>query len=265
MHFPTLVVVQSRLGSTRLPGKVLFDLAGRPLLVRLMERLGRAERPDGVVIATTTDREDDPIAELCSAEGWECFRGHATDLLDRHYQCARHFGAEVVAKIPSDVPLIDPAVVDEVFARFASGGVDYASNLHPPSFPDGQDVEVFSLAALEEAWRCARKDYEREHTTPYIWDRPDRFRLGSVLTADGVDYSLRYRWTIDYPEDHAFLQRVFADLHSRAPAFTYQDVIAYLEQHPDVAQINAHLNGVNWYRHHLDQLKHVDPSMTKSI
>lgn len=258
-----LVVVQARMESTRLPGKILLDLAGRPLLGRIIERLRRARKPDTVVIATTTGSVDDAIVELCQREGWECFRGHPTDLLDRHLQCARAYGATIVAKVPSDVPVVDPAVVDEVFALYESGGYDYVSNLHPPSFPDGLDCEVFSFAALETAAREAVRDFEREHTTPFLWDNPERFRIGNVRTPDGVDYSLTHRWTIDYDEDYRFLQAIFDTLYQANPTFSWQDLEAFLKSRPDITALNAHLNGVVWYRHHLDELKHVDKSWVR--
>ena len=144
----SLVVVQARVGSTRLPGKVLMDLAGEPLIVRVVERVARMQTPVRIVVATTTDPADDGLVSVCRAAGIEVFRGHPTDLLDRHLKVACHYGAEVVAKVPSDCPLVDPAVIDAVFARFAEGDSDYTSNLHPASFPDGNDAEIMSVEVL---------------------------------------------------------------------------------------------------------------------
>ena len=169
-----LTIVQARMGSSRLPGKVLLPLAGQPLLVRMTERVRRAPLAGTVVVATTTDAADDAIADLCAAHGLECFRGNPLDLLDRHYQAARHYAADVVLKIPSDCPLIDPAVIDEAvrfYLDFAER-YDFVSNLHPATFPDGNDVEVMPFEALETAWREARRPLEREHTTPFFWENP---------------------------------------------------------------------------------------------
>ncbi len=260
-----VVVVQARMASTRLPAKVLLDLAGRPLLSRMIERLRLAKKPDLIVVATTTEPGDDAIAELCRQEHWECFRGHPTDLIDRHLRCADAYGATVVAKVPSDVPVVDPALVDEVFALFESGDYDYVSNLHPASFPDGLDCEVFSLAALRVAAQEVTRDFEREHTTSFLWDNPQRFRIGSITTPDGVDYSLTHRWTIDYDEDYRFLQAIFSTLYEVNPMFSWQDLTAFLQSRPDISAINAHLNGVVWYRHHLDELKHVDKSSVRQL
>jgi spore coat polysaccharide biosynthesis protein SpsF len=264
-----IIVVQARVGSTRLPGKVLKDVCGKPLLERMLERLARVKTAarTRIVIATTPYAEDDPIANLCRKLGVDVFRGHPTDLLDRHYQAALFFGGDIVAKIPSDCPLIDPVVVDRVLARFAEGDCDYAGNLHPASYPDGNDVEVMSLAALGKAWREAGLAMEREHTTPFIWERPERFRLANVsweADADGTprDYSMTHRWTIDYPEDYEFIRRVYEELYAENPAFGIGDILGLLDARPDIAAINAKHAGVNWYRHHLQQLKTVDARHT---
>ena len=262
-----LTVVQARMGSSRLPGKVLLPLAGQPLLVRMVERVQRAHLTGTVVVATTTEAADDAIAALCATHGLECFRGDALDLLDRHYQAARHYGADVVLKIPSDCPLIDPAVIDEVvgfYLHFADR-YDFVSNLHPATFPDGNDVEVIPIAALETAWHEAQRPLEREHTTPFFWENPDRFRLANVEWDAGLDFSMSYRWTIDYPEDYDFIKAVYDALYPTKPTFGLDDILQLLNKRPDIAQLNAHLAGVNWYRNHLTELKTVDASQTRKI
>ena len=263
-----LLIVQARAGSSRLPGKVLMDICGKPLLERMLERLARVKAAARIVVATTEDSADDGIAELCRSLGVNLFRGHPSDLLDRHYQAALACGANTVAKIPSDCPLIDPAVVDKVLARYAAGDCDYAGNLHPASYPDGNDVEVMSLAALGAAWREAELPMEREHTTPFIWERPGRFRLANVAwEVDGVsrDYSMSHRWTIDYPEDYAFIRRVYEELYPQNPAFGLDDILALLAAQPEIADINAQYAGVNWYRNHLHELRTVDARHTRRV
>jgi spore coat polysaccharide biosynthesis protein SpsF len=265
-----LILVQARMGSTRCPGKVLMDLGGRPLLARMLERLERAREHSGVVVATTVDAADDPIVSVCDELGVPVFRGHPTDLLDRHFRAAVAYGAANIAKIPSDCPLIDPAVVDRVLARFAHGDCDYVSNLHPASYPDGNDVEVMSTAVLRTAWREARLPMEREHTTPFLWERPDRFRLANVLAESTAerpyrDRSMTHRWTLDYPEDYALIRRVFGELYPVNPAFGIDDILDLLDAQPEIAAINAGFAGVNWYRHHLDQLKTVDARHTRAV
>ena len=187
------------------------------------------------------------------------------DLLDRHYLCARAYNADVVLKIPSDCPLIDPQVVDRVIGSFMDGDYDYVSNLHPATYPDGQDVEVMKIAALERAWNEAREDFEREHTTPYIWERPNEFSLGNVEWETGKDYSMTYRLTIDYPEDYELIRRVFAALLPVDPLFGLDEIIGLLERDQDLADINARYVGVNWYRHHLDSLETVSQDQTRRI
>lgn len=268
MNLPVVIVVQARLGSTRLPAKVLKDLGGKPLLARMLERLQRVRTRSRVIVATTTDPADDPIVTLCDRLGVEVFRGHPTDLLDRHYRAAAAADAGIVAKIPSDCPLIDPEIVDRVFARFAAGDSDYVSNLHPASWPDGNDVEVMRFAALETAWREAALDMEREHTTPFLWERPERFRLANVAW-DGAeacrDCSLTHRWTLDYPEDYEFIRRVFETLYPINPDFGCRDILRLVGDRPELAAINARYLGVNWYRHHLHQLKTVDARHTRRV
>lgn len=259
-----LVIVQARMGSTRLPGKIMKDLDGKPLLVRMINRLTKAKKPDKIVVATSNLIEDDEIVNLCKRENFEYFRGSSNDLLDRHYQCAKKFDAKIISKIPSDVPLIDPFVVDLVFDFFEKNKFDYVSNLHPPSFPDGFDVEIFSFDVLKNAWQNSQKNYEREHTTPYIWENPKKFSIGNVLMPGGQDLSQKYRLTIDYKEDYQVIKDVFSNLYPQNPAFSYIDIINFLQKQPETFHKNNHLNGVNWYRHHIEELKTIDPSMTKN-
>lgn len=262
-----VVVVQARMGSTRLPGKVMMPLAGEPLLQRMLERVRTASTPFETVVATTTDPEDDQIRNLCANLGIACYRGHPTDLLDRHWEAARSANAEVVVKIPSDCPLIDPAVIDNVLMYFSEtyGSFDYVSNLHPATYPDGNDVEVMPMQVLQTAHREAVRPLEREHTTPFIWERPERFRIGNVLWETGLDYSMSHRWTIDYPEDYKFVAAVYHELWSKdTPVFHVKDILELLERRPDIFALNAKFAGVNWYRHHLDELKTISKNEVRT-
>jgi spore coat polysaccharide biosynthesis protein SpsF len=245
-----VVVVQARTGSSRLPGKVLMPLANRPLLYRMLERVLAAKTLSAVVVATTRERDDDDIEALAKRAGVACFRGHSTDLLDRHFWAGLTFGADVVVKIPSDCPLIDPAVIDRVIGRYAASAddADLVSNLHPGTYPDGNDVEVVPLGVLETAWLEATAEHQREHTTPFIWERPDRFRIHHVAWESGLDYSSSHRWTIDYVEDYRFLAAVYDALWTEArPVFSMNDVLALLEARPDIAALNACHAGKAWY------------------
>lgn len=246
-----VVVVQARTASTRLPGKVLMPLANRPLLHRMLERVLAASTPSAVVVATTLEPSDDVIETLAKKAGVGCFRGHSTDLLDRHFWAGLVFGADVVVKIPSDCPLIDPAVIDRVIGHYAAHAddADLVSNLHPGTYPDGNDVEVVPLGVLETAWLEATETHEREHTTPFIRERGDRFRIHHVAWETGLDYSSSHRWTIDYVEDYRFLAAVYDALWTEArPIFSLQDVLSLIEARPDIAALNACHAGKAWFR-----------------
>ena len=261
-----LTLIQARRGSSRLPDKVSLDLCGQPLLVRMVERVRRAQLVGRVAVITTTDPADEALVALCRTHRIDVFRGSPTDLLDRHYQAARHFNeAETVVKIPSDCPLIDPAVIDRVIGVYqaTAGDADYVSNLHPATYPDGNDVEVMKFEALETAWKLAERPLEREHTTPYFWENPDRFRLANVVWETGFDYSMTHRFTIDYPQDYEFIKAVYNALYPSNPAFGLADILALLQREPGIFALNQELAGVNWYRNHLDELKTVDVSQTK--
>jgi spore coat polysaccharide biosynthesis protein SpsF len=260
-----LVVVQARTGSTRLPGKVLLPLAGKPLLGRLLERLRAAKTPFELVVATTTDPSDDPVAETARAFEARVYRGHPTDLLDRHVGAARLSGADVVVKIPSDCPLIAPEVVDRVLGAWLERGpaerLDYLSNLHPPTHPDGNDVEVMPLAALEIAWREAQKPFEREHTTPFLWDQPERFRLANIAWETGLDYAKTHRFTIDYPEDYALIRSVYDELCTASrPVFSLDDILELVRARPEILSLNARYHGNSWVQKHWADLRTMESS-----
>ncbi len=262
------VVVQARTGSTRLPNKVMMPLAGRPLLERMLERVRHASAPDEIIVATTVQRDDDPIRDLCGDIGVRCYSGDTLDLLGRHYNAGIATNADAVVKIPSDCPLIDPAVIDRVIGHFLENQdrFDYVSNLHPPSWPDGQDVEIIPMAMLDVAHRESLRQLEREHTTPFFWEQPERFRIGNVLWEKGLDYSMSHRWTIDYPEDYRFLDAVYNELYTQeGTIFNVDTVLGLLGSRPDIMEINSRLAGVNWYRNHLGELRTVDSQMTRQI
>lgn len=260
-----VVVCQARTTSSRLPGKVLLPVVGEPLLVRQLERMRAAKTRFTTVVAIPTDPVDDPLERLCRAYDVHCYRGHPTDLLDRHLGAGRAYEAEAVVKIPSDCPLIDPAVIDEVLATFLADPerYDFVSNLHPPTWPDGHDVEVMTMARLEEAAREATRPHEREHTTPFFWDQPERFRIGNVRWSAGRDLSMTHRFTIDYPEDYAFIREVYGELWVPDHPFSLDDILALVDRRPDIYALNAQYAGVNWYRHHLDELRTVDATRTR--
>jgi spore coat polysaccharide biosynthesis protein SpsF len=236
----TVIIVQARMTSTRLPGKVMLPLAGHPMLERLIERLNRVSRADAVVIATTTNATDDVIAACCVAQGVACHRGPEHDVLSRYAGAAREHQASMVVRVTSDCPLLDPELVDDLLQRFTSAGaqVDYLSNMLEPTWPYGMAVEVFSAQALYEAEAEATLPAEREHVTPFIYWRPERYRLLSVR--HDVDLS-RQRWTVDTPEDYELVRRIFEALYPVRPCFAMADVLGLLARHQDWMQINQHI------------------------
>jgi len=258
----TLIVIQARRGSRRFPNKVMMPLKGKPLLIRMIERIRAAKVDFEIVVATTIEPLDDSIRQICRDIGVKCYSGHPTDLLDRHYRAAAGERADVVVKIPSDCPLIDPAVITKVLEYYFSHAAEYdfVSNLHPASYPDGNDVEVMSMQVLEQAWREAEKPFEREHTTPFIWEWPERFRIGNVRWETGLDYSRSHRWTIDYPEDYHFISTVYDRLWTRErPVFSMDDILDLLELEPAIAALNEKYAGEYWYRDYLHELRTIRP------
>ncbi len=262
-----VTVIQARMGSTRLPGKVMLPLANKPLLVRMAERVSASTSAGTVVVATTTEKEDDEIYNLCISENIKIFRGHPTDLLDRHYRAALNYNADALVKIPSDCPLIDPNIITKVIRYYLENEdkYDYVSNLHPATYPDGNDAEIIRISSLKEAWENADKHMEREHTTPFIWEKPDKFRIGNVIWESGLDYSMSYRFTIDYLKDYLFIKRVYDELFDKNRLFSLDDILKLLTEKPEIRKINERYNGVNWYRDHLHELKTISAEQTKII
>lgn len=230
-----VAIVQARMGSTRLPGKVLMDLSGKTVLARVVERLQRAGLISQILVATTDLSLDNPIVAECREISVPVFRGDQDDVLDRYYRAAQFANADVIVRITSDCPLIDPEITDKTIAAFVEAKAEYVSNVITRTYPRGLDTEVMSLAALGRAWAKASKPYQREHVTPYIYEHPDEFKI-SLIT--DIENNSGYRWTLDTPEDLAFIRAIYERMESR-PAFTWRDVLLLLKQNPDLTQING--------------------------
>lgn len=228
-----MAIIQARMGSTRLPGKVLAEIRGHPMLWHVVERTRAAETLDKVVVATTTQQADNVIVEFCREQGIDCFRGSEQDVLDRYYHAAREHAADAVVRITSDCPLIDPEIVDKTVRAFIAGHPDYASNRIVPTYPRGLDTEVMTFRALEIAWREARQPYQRTHVTPFLYENPDRFTILSVTGER--DYSA-YRWTVDTPEDLELVRAVYARM--QGDGFLLNDVVGLMEREPELADLN---------------------------
>ncbi len=231
-----LAVLQARVSSSRLPGKVLATIAGRPMLLHQIDRVSRARGLDELVVATSDGPEDDAIAALCHANGIHCARGSLDDVLDRFVTAARPFSPERVVRLTGDCPLADPAVIDTVIDFAIEGDFDYATNAIEPTFPDGLDVEVAKMGALEMAWREAALRSEREHVTPFLHKQPQKFRVGHFRSEPDLS---AMRWTVDEPADLEFVRAVYDRLWPADPEFGMQDVLDLLQREPQLAQINA--------------------------
>lgn len=236
----TVIIVQARMTSTRLPGKVLKQILGKTLIEYLVERLRRVKLADAFVIATTTNDTDEPIVELCGQLNVPVTRGSENDVLARYYEAAQLHQADVVVRVTSDCPLIDPVVIDSAIRFYREHGTefDYVSNALTQSFPYGMAVEVFSFNLLEQAHREALAEPEREHVTPFIYTRPERYRIGHLIQADDQSH---HRWTVDTPEDFELVRRITEALYPSKPAFDTQDILTLLEAHPDWPAINSHV------------------------
>lgn len=247
-----VAIIQARMASSRLPDKVLLDIGGEPMLARVYQRTQRARWVDQVVVATTTDPGDDPITELCAARTYPYVRGSTTDVLDRYYQAARKFDADVIVRITADCPLIDPEVIDVTVAALygrKSADLDrmsddrplrdFAANRLPPpwkrTYPIGLDTEVCTFEALEKAWEEADQPHQREHVMPYLYEEEGRFRV--VVVNHEPDLG-SLRWTVDTAEDLELVRQLFTRFGNRDD-FSWQDVLALFEAEPDLAAINA--------------------------
>jgi spore coat polysaccharide biosynthesis protein SpsF len=234
-----IAIIQARTGSTRLPGKVMMDISGKPMLSRVVERTKRAQSLEDVVVATTIETSDEPIVKLCEANEWPYFRGSEDDVLDRYYRAARVHRGDVVVRITSDCPLIDPTLIDEVVQVFLDRqqDLDYVSNnLQLRSFPRGLDIEVIRFSCLKKAWEEDRNPAWREHVTQYVRHHPELFRLHRVV--NDQDYS-SMRWTVDTPEDLEFVRTIYA--HFGHDLFSWHDILMALEQHPEWLAINRYV------------------------
>jgi len=222
-----LALLQARMSSRRLPGKVLAPVLDEPMIVHQIRRIRRATKIDRLVVATSDQPSDDHLAQVCEQSRAMLFRGSLDDVLDRCYQAALPHRPDHIVRLTADCPLIDPAIIDEVCACHLAGGYDYTSNVQQRSFPDGLDVEICRFGALEQAWRQARTPPEREHVTLYL--RSGDFRIGHLVGQPNLSH---HRWTVDYDDDLDLVRRIYGALYPRNPNFTMSDVLRFLNDHP---------------------------------
>lgn len=236
----TGIIVQARMTSTRLPGKVLKTVMGKPLLEYQIERLRRVKSADEIIIATTTNDTDLPLVQLCECLRIPYFRGSEEDVLSRYYGAASEHNLDIIVRVTSDCPLIDPLVIDKVIGFYLEhrSRYDYISNSLKRSYPRGMDTEVFSFVVLEEAYLEAQAQPAREHVTPFLYQHPERYRLGNVALEK--DESVQ-RWTVDTREDFELIRRILEALYPVNPEFTLEDILALLLKYPEWLGINAHV------------------------
>jgi spore coat polysaccharide biosynthesis protein SpsF len=233
-----VAIIQARMGSTRLPGKVLKDLGGETVLARVVNRTRRATLLDEVVVATSVLPADDAIAQECERLQVACFRGDEADVLDRYYRAAQEFAADAVVRITADCPLIDPELIDAAIRSRFDQKADYASNSLVRTYPRGLDVEVFTADSLARAWSAAREEYQRTHVTPYLYQNPELFKVISI--AGEVDHS-QYRWTLDTAEDLELLRAVYEHFGNR-DTIRWVEVLDLMESQPELAALNSQVH-----------------------
>lgn len=233
-----VVIIQARMGSTRLPGKVLKLLKNKTVLSHVIDRCRSIKLADEIVVATTILPTDDSIEKEALQLGAKCYRGSEDDVLSRYFEAATECNADVIVRITSDCPLIDPYVSNEIINRFLTNEVDYCSNTIIRSYPRGLDTEVFSYSVLEKAYYQAKLSYEREHVTPYIYRNPELFTLDNYVYHQ--DHS-RYRWTLDTIEDWHLISQVYEHLYDTSRMFDWYDVLKLMREYPDLSKINEHV------------------------
>lgn len=240
-----VAIIQARVGSSRLPGKVLLPLEDKTVLEHVIERTAKAELVDEVIVATTMKKEDLPIVRLVSEKGFRVFTGSERNVLDRYYQCAKLAQADHIVRITSDCPLVDPKIIDLVVEKHLKSGADVTYN---DRYPDGFDVGVFTYDILKKAWKEARLLSEREHVSPYMFKVAKK--VEKVVCPEDL-YHIRL--TLDRPEDYEVLKRVFEGVYVRNRNFTFEDVMEFLKENPDILKINAHIDRDEGYKKSLQE------------
>jgi spore coat polysaccharide biosynthesis protein SpsF len=232
-----VAIIQARMGSTRLPGKVMTEIVGKPMLWHLVDRVKKCRSVDLVVVATTTNKEDRVVKELAEKSGAKAYCGSEDDVLDRYYQAAKLYGADVVVRITADCPLIDPHLVDRMVKYFEDNRdkLDYVGMGSPNPYPDGLDAEVFSFKVLKKAWKETKLKSEREHVTPYIWKNEKLFRIGAVALDKDLS---RFRWTVDEEKDLRFVREVYKHLYKEGQIFATEEILELLSRKPELLDIN---------------------------
>lgn len=231
-----LGILQARISSTRLPGKVLKPILGKPMLFRQIERIHRSKNIDKILVATSIEKSDDIIEDFCHSNNIEYFRGNLNDVLDRYYQAAKLYHTKHVVRLTGDCPLIDPEIIDNVITYHIKQNNDYTSNTLKPTFPDGLDVEIMRFNALEQAWTQSKLPSHREHVTRFLYTQPELFKLGNVQNVTDLSH---LRWTVDDQTDFDLINEIYQSLYEKNPTFNFEDILTFLETHPKLKTLNT--------------------------
>lgn len=230
-------IIQARCGSTRLPGKIFMAINGKPLLWHVVNRLKYAELIDDIIVATTTDSKDDTTEEWCKENEIKCYRGSEDDVLNRFYNAAVTFPCDVIVRVTADDPFKEPNIVDKIIKKLIDENLDLSCNVFPPSFPEGLDCEVFTFNVLETMEKTTNNPYDREHVTPYIYNHPEKFKIGNLTSSRQLS---NYRWTIDNKEDYEMVNAIYEKRkNSQEEILLMGEILEILEENPEIASINS--------------------------
>ena len=251
-----ICIVQARINSSRLPGKILLNGFNKPLIIHLIERLKKSKFITNVVIATTNNKCDEIISTICKQIRIDCFKGNEQDVLSRYFYCAKKFNGQIIVRITSDCPLMDVNIVDKTISTYLNSNVDYASTFHLPNEIDGFDVEVFSFEALRKSFYFAKKKYEREHVTQYILNNPKTFTVANFSYLNKKKkYHNKIRLTLDYIEDYYLIFYIYQSLYRKNKFFKIEDILNFLDKKKELLKINKKYIKVNHYKHYLKKIK----------
>ena len=231
-------IVQARMGSTRLPRKVLKKIMGKPMLWHLINRVKKSKYIDTIIIATTKDKKDDAIEDFANKYNLGIYRGSENDILDRYYNAARKYNADVIVRIWGDCPLSDPEIIDKTIEEFLTYKADYANNFSPPTFPVGMNVEIYSFNTLEQIWKEIKNPFFRDYPFEYFYANQESFR--AIYVKNNVDLS-DINWTVDYIEDFKLVTKIFEKLNSKDKVFNMKDILELVGKHPELSDINKGL------------------------
>ncbi len=239
-NMKVVIIVQARMGSTRLPGKVMKEVMGKSLLEYLLERLKRVQRADDICVATTVKSQEQPILDLCESLSVKTFRGSEDNVLERYFMAAQEMQADAIVRVTSDCPLIDPGEIDKLIEQYYLEKYDFISDVPGRSYPLGMGSEIFSFEALDKAHKNAKTAPEREHVTPYLYWNPQIFRLGACPYGNKKNQK-DHRWTVDAPEDFQLVSKIIENLYPRNPEFSIEDIFNLIEKNPKWKKINEHV------------------------